>query len=732
MMHPRSSRLPVSLVRACAAALLRVLFRVKVAGLDHLHAAGPRVLLVANHPSLMDGLLLFLFLPLTPVFAVSPATAKRWFVRPLLRLVDWHELDTQNPGAIKSLTHVLREGRAVMIFPEGRVASTNGLMKVYEGAAVIAEHAEADILPVALDGPQHSWFSAVDGGRLKQRCLPDVRITVLPSRRLGVPDGARGSERRALAADALLRVMLEITYAATFHDETLFAAVARAGRNHGMDSLAIEDATGARLTYRDLITRALVLGGALTRQLAERERVGILLPSTAATVVSLLACAARGRQAAMLNFTAGARGLVTALETGNVRLVVTSRAFIEAAALGAEITAIESLARVVYLEDLRAGIGTLAKLSGALAARMPRLAHRLLSGHADAGQPAVVLFTSGSEGIPKGVVLSHANLLGNFAQVQALLDLTRQDRVLNVLPVFHAFGLLGGVLLPLLKGCPSYQYPSPLHYRQVPELCYALGVTCLFGTNTFLRAYAQNADDFDMYRMRYVIAGAEKLTDDTRSLWADKFGVRIFEGYGATEASPVIAVNYPLAARRGTVGRLLTMTEHYLEPVEGIAEGGELVVRGPNVMQGYLFHGSDGTIIPPWTQRAGAGWYATGDIVTLDDDGYVTIKGRAKRFAKVGGEMVSLAIVEELAAQLWPQGIHAALAVADSRKGEQIVLFSDTEAVNRADLVAAARAAAHSELALPRQIVHHDSIPLLGSGKINYPALREMYLRQQS
>jgi acyl-[acyl-carrier-protein]-phospholipid O-acyltransferase/long-chain-fatty-acid--[acyl-carrier-protein] ligase len=731
MMHPRLSSLPTGLLRTCAAALLRVLCRVEVRGLEHLRAAGARVMLVANHPSLIDGLLLYLFLPLDPVFAVSPATARRPWVRTLLRLVDWHELDTLNPGAIKSLTHLLRDGRALMIFPEGRVATSAALMKIYEGAALIAEHAEAEVLPVAIDGPQYSHFSGLRG-KVQQRCLPAITLTVLPARRLAVPAEARGSERRARAADALLTTMLEVSYAAAFHHETLFAAVVRAGRNHGMSQCVLEDATGARLRYRDLLTRALVLGGALTRQLGERERVGVLLPSTAATVVTLLACASRGRQAAMLNFTAGARGLVTAIETGNVRLVVTSRAFIQGAALEAEVSAIEGLVKLVYLEDLRATIGPLAKLGGALAARVPLLALRLLGGAVDAGQAAVVLFTSGSEGIPKGVVLSHANLLANFAQVQSLLDLTRGDRVLNVLPVFHAFGLLGGVLLPLLKGCPSYQYPSPLHYRLVPELCYELNVTCLFGTNTFLRAYAQHAHDFDMQRMRYVIAGAERLTDDTRALWGERFGVRIFEGYGATEASPVIAVNHPLAARRGSVGRLLAMTEHYLEPVEGIAEGGELVVRGPNIMQGYLFHGSDGTIIPPWTQRNGAGWYATGDIVALDDDGYVSIKGRAKRFAKVGGEMVSLAIIEELAAQLWPRGIHAALAVADARKGEQIVLFSDTEAVNRADLLAALRTAAHSELALPRHIIHHDAMPLLGSGKINYPALRELYLRQQA
>lgn len=728
-MHPRSTSLPVPLLRRLAAAFFGALLRVRVTGLEHLRAAGPRTLLVANHLSTIDGLLLFLFLPVNPVFALSPNTARCRWLRPLLACIDWHELDTRNPAAIKSLTQVLRDGRAVMIFPEGRSTSTGSLMKVYDGPAVIADRADAQVLPIALDGPQHSYFSAL-AGLVRRRCLPPVTISVLPARKLLVPAEIHGAKRRACAADALLAVMHEIAFAAVFRRESLFAAVVRAARNHGMGQCIIEDATGARLSYKDLITRALILGSAITHKLAYRERVGILLPSTAAAVVTVMACAAHGRQAAMLNFTAGARGLVTAIETANVRLVVTSRAFITTAGLGAEAAVIENHARLLYLEDLRANIGPWAKITGALAACAPLFAHRMLGGTQDVDAPAVVLFTSGSEGIPKGVVLSHANLLANFAQVQSLLDLTRRDRVLNVLPVFHAFGLLGGVLLPLLKGCPSYQYPSPLHYRLVPELCYELGISCLFGTNTFLRAYAQQGQAFDMYRMRYVIAGAEKLTDDTRTLWAEKFGVRIFEGYGATEASPVIAVNHPLASRRGTVGRLLTMTEHYLEPVDGIAVGGELVVRGPNVMQGYMFHGSDGAIIKPWTQRAGAGWYATGDIVSIDPDGYICIKGRAKRFAKLGGEMISLAIVEELAAMLWPAGLHAALAVADSRKGEQIVLFSDLAAVNRADLLAASRSAGHSELVLPRQIIHHEMLPVLGSGKMNYPALREIYLRQ--
>ncbi len=500
----------------------------------------------------------------------------------------------------------------------------------------------------------------------------------------------------------------------------------RAARVHGRKRVILEDSTGACLSYQDIITRAFVLGSLVAELSQGSKRVGIMLPSTAAAVVTLFACQARGQQTAMLNFTAGTRGLVTAVETASLKTVFTSRAFIEVGGLEAEAAALAATCDLIYLEDLREKISLRHKLAGLLAAAMPMRAHRKLCRGLSPDDPAVILFTSGSEGIPKGVVLSHANLLANFAQVNTLIDITRRDRVLNVLPIFHAFGLLGGLLLPLLKGTATYQYPNPLHYRVIPELCYELGITCLFGTTTFLRGYARSANPYDFHRLRFVISGAEKMTDETQNLWNDKFGIRIFEGYGATEVSPVLAVNNPLANRRGTVGQLLAQMEHYIEPVDGINEGGELVVRGPNVMLGYLFHGSDGEIIKPWTEARGAGWYATGDIVTVDEQGYIAIRGRSKRFAKIAGEMVSLATVEELAASVWPDGLHAAIAFSDARKGEQIVLATTITEAGRAELVAAARSAAISELSIPRRVVTVESVPLLGSGKTDYVAVREL------
>ena len=370
--------------------------------------------------------------------------------------------------------------------------------------------------------------------------------------------------------------------------------------------------------------------------------------------------------------------------------------------------------RFVWLEDVRAGLGVWDKLRGWVEGRLPWF---LPGAGGDPNGAAVVLFTSGSEGSPKGVVLSHRNILANIAQVAAVVDFNASDRVFNAMPMFHSFGLTGGTLLPLLNGVRTFYYPSPLHYRIVPQLIYGTNSTIAFGTDTFLAGWARFAHPYDFYSMRYVFSGAEKVRDETRRLYAERFGVRVLEGYGATETSPVLALNTAMHNRPGAAGRLVPGVQYRLDPVEGIAEGGRLVVRGPNVMLGYLRDTAPGVLEPPE-----GGWYDTGDICRVDGEGFVTILARAKRFAKIAGEMVSMPAAEGLASELWPGAAHAVVAVPDARKGEALVLLTTQADAEAGALLAHARARGVAEVAVPRVVRVVGALPLLGTGKVDYGA----------
>jgi acyl-[acyl-carrier-protein]-phospholipid O-acyltransferase/long-chain-fatty-acid--[acyl-carrier-protein] ligase len=408
----------------------------------------------------------------------------------------------------------------------------------------------------------------------------------------------------------------------------------------------------------------------------------------------------------------------------SIKTVLASRSFVEQAKLEADVAGMRGErgdVRVLYLEDLQPQLGLWDTIWIFGAMLFPAGVER----SRDPSRPAVVLFTSGSEGRPKGVVLSHHALLSNIAQIRAIIDFSADDKVLNALPIFHSFGLTGGALLPILTGMNLFLYPSPLHYRMIPEIAYDRNCSVMFGTNTFLANYAKFAHPYDFFRLRYVVAGAEKLSDSVRSLWFEKFGIRILEGYGATETAPVLAVNTPMAYRTGSVGQLLPSIEHRLYPVPGIERGGILHVRGPNLMSGYYHFATPGQLHPP-SSAAGDGWYETGDVVEIDEDGFLSIVGRLKRFAKVAGEMVSLEVVEKVATLASPGQMHGASTQTDGTRGEAIVLFSTDAGLNRDRLAEAAKALGVPELAVPRKIVHLEALPLLGTGKVDYVSLKKL------
>lgn len=494
---------------------------------------------------------------------------------------------------------------------------------------------------------------------------------------------------------------------------SLPAAVIAARQRFGKGSVAFEDIEGTTLTLGDFALAGAVLERAFRARFAAGERVGVLLPSTPGSVAVLYGFWRAGRVPALLNPTVGAGPLLSALRTAAAGTVLSSRAFVEKGNLGDLVAEIEGAGhRLIWTEDIRAAITAWDKARAFLSARFA-------PGDVGRDTEAAVLFTSGTEGAPKGVVLSHGNFLANVAQIQARAQRSPADRAVSPLPLFHSFGLTAGIIFPLLSGIRTGLHPSPLHYRVIPELAKRLQATLLFGTDTFLNAWARRAGPEHFGTLEAVVAGAEPVKAATRATYA-AFGATIYEGYGATETGPVLALNVPHDAEEGTVGRLLPAIAHRLDPVPGV-DGSRLVVKGPNVMAGYLMPDAPGQVQPPPD-----GWYDTGDIVQLGEGGHVRIVGRAKRFAKVGGEMVSLAAIEALAAEVWPGEPLGAAALPDERKGQRVVLASANPAATLDALRAHARAKGVAEIQLPSELRILPEIPIMASGKTDFPRLQTL------
>lgn len=694
--------------------LLRLLYRVEMHGTIEPHE---RLLIISNHQSFLDGVLLGAFLPVRPVWVVHTTIARRWYFRAGLRFIPHLTVDTTRALAMKSIIGLVESGMPVLIFPEGRITVTGSLMKIYDGPAMVASRTGAAVVPVRIEGPIYTCFSRMKGD-YPQRWFPRFTISILPARKLPPAEGRTPRVRRRVQAERLRRMMQEAVVVSRRRG-ALWPALLDAAALHGRRRVVLEDAREQPETYGRLLRNALALGRMVSTLTEEGERVGVLMPNLTTTVALLYGMWTVRRIPAILNFSAGLEAMQAACRLARVRVVLTSRAFLERARLTETAARLQDV-RLVYLEDLRDSFGLGGKLWVLAASLFPRAA-ALPSGPDD---PAAILFTSGSEGIPKGVVLSQSSILANIDQFDAVIEFTSKDRFLSALPLFHAFGLTVGAVAPLMAGARTFLYPTPLHYRLIPETIYDRESTILFATGTFLAHYGRFAHPYDFRSLRLVLAGAEKLDDDVRRLYADKFGIRILEGYGATECSPCISVNTPLAYRAGTVGELFPGMDYRLAPVPGIEEGGMLHVKGPNLMLGYV--NPDGGI-EPVRSEFGPGWYATGDIVSVDPESRcITILGRMRRFAKVAGEMVSLELVERIACAASPHRQHASAAVPQAGRGEAIVLFTEDPDLGRSRLVEAARSLGAPELAVPRRVYHLPRIPLLGNGKKDYVTLNRM------
>ncbi|SDN53805.1 acyl-[acyl-carrier-protein]-phospholipid O-acyltransferase / long-chain-fatty-acid--[acyl-carrier-protein] ligase [Paenibacillus sp. yr247] len=690
-------------------------FRVRVKGMEQLDFT-EKTVLIPNHVSLLDAVLLALILPKEVAFVVNTKIAKRFAWLLLFRA---HiAVDPLNPYSVRTMLRTVQSGTPLVVFPEGRITTTGGMMKVYGGIGYIALRSQALMLPIAINGLEHSKLSYLRG-KLKQIWFPAVSITFGEAFQVPMSEHISRRVQKDQATDTIRSRMQNHLLESRMKPElNLFNELIIAAKQHGSSAIICEDIVGNySLSYRKLLLTTYTMAERLKELLKEQNRAAVLLPNAAANVITLFSLFRLGVTPAILNYSAGKQAMLDACETASVKTIVTSRAFVAKAGLTDFIQSASGVFTIVYLEDVKQSITFKLKCVG--------IVHyvRKARGVVGSGKNEVVLFTSGSESKPKGVILTHRNIFANIQQAKVVIAFNASDIVLGAMPMFHSFGLTAGTMLPILSGMKVVLYPNPLHYKVIPELVYDRNITILFGTSTFLSAYARTAHPYDYAQsLKYVVAGAEKLKEEVRQTWSDKFGIRILEGYGTTETAPVISLNTPMYAKKGTVGRILPGIHYRLEPVDGIELGGNLLVKGPNVMKGYLIHGQGFVSCPEW--------YSCGDVVQIDDQGFISIQARVQSFAKIGGEKVSLPMVEELViASLPPHAICAAISVPEVRKGERIVVYHNIPGAQIQQLRESMKQQGHPTIYMPSELRYLEKLPLLGSGKVDYVTIKRTALQ---
>ncbi len=676
--------------------------------LSHYSRSPFNSLIITHRTSIRDALLLASCLPNEFSIVLPFSLYNKLWGRLLRCFTHVIAIEPSSVLSIRSIIKAIKTGQPCIIFLQDIPNFLEYDKKLYQRFSFILQKLQTEVVPIHLQCATTRQTNIV-------RTLPS-QLFILPE---------RGEADCNVAGIRLFRLISDFAFVSGFQPQTLFTALLYGVRNGVKHGATIDDANPTSLTYQQFLVRCFVLGRQIKNLTEQGEYVGVMMPTSIAGMVTFFALQAYKRIPAMLNFSMGFNNLLSACSLAKIKIIYTSKQFVTIAKLESLIDELQSAGiKIVFLEDLKNSIHFGHRAAGFIKALFPHLAYQCLGKKSTPEQVALILFTSGSEGIPKGVALSHINLLANCYQMMARVDFTAKDVFFNCLPIFHTFGLTAGSIIPLITGNKCFFYPSPLHYKIIPGAVKESSATIMFGTDTFLTGYARAAEKQDFSKIRYIFAGAEKVKPETLRYWREVFNVTIYEGYGATEASPVISLNCPLASVPGSVGMILPAIEGQIKPVEGIADGGRLLLRGPNIMRGYLCPDKPGLINAPYD-----GWHDTGDIVTMTSDGFITIAGRAKRFAKIGGEMVSLSVVEGIAASVWPEILHAAvISRASAKGGEQILLFSEAIHADKASFIKKIKEDGYSELFIPHRIYPGSTIPVLSSGKIDYVMLDKLLL----
>jgi acyl-[acyl-carrier-protein]-phospholipid O-acyltransferase/long-chain-fatty-acid--[acyl-carrier-protein] ligase len=735
-------QLPHSLVRLTIARLFAGRYRLIIEGFENLPTEGG-VLMLGNHISWLDWAFIQIASPRPVRFVMHRDIYKRWYLKPFMDMAGVIPIagGASSHQALQKINRLLAEGEVVCLFPEGAISSSGQLGVFKRGFEKAADGAQAIILPFYLRGLWGSRFSRANEG-LKRLHNHWARREIILALGKPMPIESKANEVKQRVFDLSVTTWQNYTESLAPIHQAWIERVKRQGKK-----LCLVDAVGdTALNGYKALTGAIAFSRLIGKRSPE-QNIGLLLPTSSAGIIANMAVLLQGKTLVNLNYTANLAALKGAVEQAEIRSIYTSRRFLrKLEQRGIDLQPLLEQVKVYYLEELKDEISSLNKLITLLAVRfLPVwIIRRLFSRRVDAETTAAILFSSGSEGTPKGVMLSHRNIMANIRQVSDVLDTRLEDRVVASLPLFHAFGLTVTGLMPLIEGLPAITHPDPTDVLNIAKAVARHKATVMCATSTFLRLFNRNrkVHAVMLESLRVVVAGAEKLKPEIRDAFSLKFNKPIYEGYGATETTPVASVNIPdrlhpnkvradVGNKPGTVGQPLpggsfrVVDPDSLEPLHA-GEDGLILFGGAQVMLGYLKN-------PTKTEEViveldGIRWYKTGDKGHLDEDGFLTIVDRYSRFAKVAGEMVSLGAVESAITRQLSDDVEVlATTLPDEKKGEQVVLLFSGE-METTELASVVRSVELNPLMLPSKLIKVACIPKLGSGKSDFSAARHIAL----
>jgi acyl-[acyl-carrier-protein]-phospholipid O-acyltransferase / long-chain-fatty-acid--[acyl-carrier-protein] ligase len=724
--------LPDFFVRFTLWLLTHTFYRIRIVGQPNIPHKGP-ALIVANHVSMADGLLVAACIQRFVRFMVYGPIFRRPLLNAFMRRMHAIPVSAANKremlAAIAQARAELEAGHVVCIFAEGAVTRTGNLLPFKRGLEHIVHGLDVPIVPVHLDGVWGSVFS-FKGEKFywkrPERFPYPVTVT------WGAPMPAHSTAKDV--RQAVTELAVEAMANRPTKQNQLHLELARVARRYWR-ALATADSTGVELSFGRLMIGSFALGRVLARRTSGEQTIGTLLPASAGAAVTNVAIYMAGRMPVNLNFTIGQEALAGAIAQAGIRTIVTSRVFLKKADL-------PEIPGMVFLEDLRkevSGIDKAIALVHARLAPLPLIRRWFGASAPDGGSPlGTIIFSSGSTGVPKGVMLTHAALLANIDSFKQVFPMNDTDTFIGVLPFFHSFGFTCTFWFPLLQGSTAAYHPNPMDGKTIGEMAEKYRATMLVSTPTFCGGYVRRISKEQFAHLKFAIVGAEKLRPALAAEFREKYGVELFEGYGMTEMAPVVAVNRPdvtdgpevqIGNKPGSVGHPIPgvaarVVDQNTGEDLGTGQEGLLLLKGPNMMKGYL-HAPERT-----AEVMRNGWYVTGDIAKLDDDGFIFITDRLSRFSKIGGEMVPHVKIEDAINEILGELACAVTAVPDATKGERLVAF-----YTRPDVLPETLWERLCQTTLPRlwvpkrdHLVPIDTIPTLGTGKTDLRRLKQLAL----